>query len=615
MTITLDYLTLRHTFAPFADGEPIRVTLSQLAATLFCTPRNAKLLLKKMEQADWLRFVPGVGRGNASTLTFLLPLQTVLLEVAQARLEHGHLHEAIELLDKYGAGTSAKQQFWQKLSGTFGYAVRTGDTSRIETLRFPTGRQILTLDPAEAFYAFDIHLVRQIFDTLVALDREKNVCIPRLAHSWEANHDATRWVFYLRKGVRFHNGLECTADDVVHTVERLAHTPCSHPGEWLGRQLGTAVALDRYSVLFDLASSNWILPRFLAHPSASIISQVTEPDTGLLAGTGAFRVTKWQPFLTVLEAFDDYFAGRAQTDRVEILQLLPEQLAEWESAAPRQLMVDTGEMAQPTFAGWDTEHFYHASSSILTFNRKKAGPQNDRHFREALRLILAPERMIADLGGFRDRPALGFRYRSGEAMPTESAKASADNIRQLIAQSGYRGEELRLSTYGRHADDARWIAQQCQAFGITMTVELHSWGEIRNAAIWAASDFLLFGAVIYVEQVTQIELLQSAACFIRPHLAPAVDAILDQQIGQLLAEPCDTRREQLLLETERLLQQENALLFLLHNTLTASYPSTVKNVRFTAEGWIDFSCIWFQPDTAKAALGQADEPSGKSIDM
>ncbi|MGG4495597.1 hypothetical protein [Brevibacillus reuszeri] len=45
MTITFDYLTLRHAIRLTADETPFRVTMSQLAPIWFCTPRNAKLYM------------------------------------------------------------------------------------------------------------------------------------------------------------------------------------------------------------------------------------------------------------------------------------------------------------------------------------------------------------------------------------------------------------------------------------------------------------------------------------------------------------------------------------------------------------------------------------------
>ncbi|MCA1694914.1 MAG: ABC transporter substrate-binding protein, partial [Actinobacteria bacterium] len=43
----------------------------------------------------------------------------------------------------------------------------------------------------------------------------QNKIRPWLAKSWKHNGDATVWTFQLRKGVKFHNGQEMTADDVV----------------------------------------------------------------------------------------------------------------------------------------------------------------------------------------------------------------------------------------------------------------------------------------------------------------------------------------------------------------------------------------------------------------
>jgi len=40
-----------------------------------------------------------------------------------------------------------------------------------------------------------------------------------LAESWEANADATQWIFKIRKGVEFHNGKTLTSQDVVDTLK------------------------------------------------------------------------------------------------------------------------------------------------------------------------------------------------------------------------------------------------------------------------------------------------------------------------------------------------------------------------------------------------------------
>jgi SgrR family transcriptional regulator len=57
--------------------------------------------------------------------------------------------------------------FLRWLSEHFGYQAEDGGERALEILRFPVFRPIVTLDPGRAFYSFDLHLVRQLFDTLV----------------------------------------------------------------------------------------------------------------------------------------------------------------------------------------------------------------------------------------------------------------------------------------------------------------------------------------------------------------------------------------------------------------------------------------------------------------
>ncbi|WP_245431351.1 ABC transporter substrate-binding protein, partial [Rhodoplanes roseus] len=47
-----------------------------------------------------------------------------------------------------------------------------------------------------------------------------NVTHPMLAESWEVSDDLTEWTFYLRRGVRWHNGEELIADHIRFNVER-----------------------------------------------------------------------------------------------------------------------------------------------------------------------------------------------------------------------------------------------------------------------------------------------------------------------------------------------------------------------------------------------------------
>jgi len=84
----------------------------------------------------------------------------------------------------------------------------------------------IELDPANSYSL--IFLSEQIYDGLVRLD--KNLRIePSLAEFWEISSDGTVYTFYLRKGVRFHDGSEFTAEDVKFSLERLLEKRINSP--------------------------------------------------------------------------------------------------------------------------------------------------------------------------------------------------------------------------------------------------------------------------------------------------------------------------------------------------------------------------------------------------
>src|SRR5919197_5048023 len=66
-----------------------------------------------------------------------------------------------------------------------------------------------------------------MFDNLIRRDPRDSgkTIIPDLAHSWEIAKDGKTYTFFLRQGVKFHDGGELTAEDVKATFQRLIFPP------------------------------------------------------------------------------------------------------------------------------------------------------------------------------------------------------------------------------------------------------------------------------------------------------------------------------------------------------------------------------------------------------
>jgi peptide/nickel transport system substrate-binding protein len=144
-----------------------------------------------------------------------------------------------------------------------------------------------------------------IFDGLVRLDASGRF-VPALATSWERDPSGAKWSFKLRSGVKWHDGSLLTAEQVAAVLSGCLPA---------GRITSTAETVE---IAFDPPSDALLL--LLATSPDCLIRRTSASGSAKGAtGTGAFRVSEWQPGRRfVLQANDDYWDGRPYLDRLEV---------------------------------------------------------------------------------------------------------------------------------------------------------------------------------------------------------------------------------------------------------------------------------------------------------
>src|SRR5690625_1486453 len=91
-----------------------------------------------------------------------------------------------------------------------------------------TGYDVMnTLDPAKAALVPEFYIIYAVFNGLLGLNPDMSLR-PELAESWEVSEDGSL-KFNLRKGVKFQNGDEFTAEDVAFSLERIMDPDISSP--------------------------------------------------------------------------------------------------------------------------------------------------------------------------------------------------------------------------------------------------------------------------------------------------------------------------------------------------------------------------------------------------
>jgi peptide/nickel transport system substrate-binding protein len=168
-----------------------------------------------------------------------------------------------------------------------------------------------------------------IFNGLVKYDTDLTI-IGDLAEYWDISMDGLIITFHLKKGVKWTDGVEFTADDVMFGFRTIIDekTPTPYKEDFL--QVKKAEIVDRYTfrVIYEKpfapALSSWgnlvVLPKHLLEGKDITKSDLTRNPVGM----GPYRLTKWISGQELsLNANRDYFEGQPFIDRY-IYRIIPD---------------------------------------------------------------------------------------------------------------------------------------------------------------------------------------------------------------------------------------------------------------------------------------------------
>ncbi len=195
-----------------------------------------------------------------------------------------------------------------------------GAKAEERTFKWSFQSDVTSLDPYLITDGFTLSLLKNVYESLASYDENLQLT-PGLATKWE-NVSPTKWIFHLRKGVKFHNGSTFNADDVVFSWNRV-RSPDSNFRPF-GEEISEIKIIDDYTIEVSTRIPNPILPRELviisimdkewteAH-NAGEVSTLRDGDVNSYTnfhtnGTGPFIVTERQrDEKTVFKRFDGYW--------------------------------------------------------------------------------------------------------------------------------------------------------------------------------------------------------------------------------------------------------------------------------------------------------------------
>ena len=192
------------------------------------------------------------------------------------------------------------------LAGTYWYNSTDTNSSGTATtenvFKFSFQGDIQGLDPQSHYETFQLSTLRNVYEGLVTRDETLSIA-PHLATSWSMK-TPSQWEFKLRKGVKFHNGNDFTAEDVKFTFERALGTDFKS----LASKVEKVIVVDDHTVILDTGTPkpgliNELDGLLIMDKEWSIANGVEKVDTNSMDkvyttnhanGTGPFKAVSYQ---------------------------------------------------------------------------------------------------------------------------------------------------------------------------------------------------------------------------------------------------------------------------------------------------------------------------------
>ena len=205
------------------------------------------------------------------------------------------------------------------------------------TLRYAVHNAPAHFDVHQSGTVANIGPQSPMYDTLLRRHpKDGQTIIPDLAWKWDIAPDGKKYTFHLRKGVKFHDGGDFTAEDVRATYERIARPPKGVviPRTPLFSTVGDIVVLDPHKIEFRLTEPRpraFMLGAFASGWNIIVRKKTLDEHGGNLRqvmnypGTGPFRhVSRKDKEIWIMERNPDYWnKGLPYIDRLEVYHMFP----------------------------------------------------------------------------------------------------------------------------------------------------------------------------------------------------------------------------------------------------------------------------------------------------
>jgi peptide/nickel transport system substrate-binding protein len=389
-----------------------------------------------------------------------------------------------------------------------GQTAQTEQGKPVESLRVAVIGEPPTFDAHHSTALTAQTIAWHIYEGLFTVDKNFNA-VPMLAEGYSYDEASKTYVIRLRSGIKFHDGSDLDADDVLASLDRWSRK--SNYGRLLAGNIKEIRKKDALTVEIELKQPSPIVQTMLSFPNQQaaiypkeIIDKYKDAEVREHIGTGPYRLAEHLPDRHIkLVRYDGYkplpgppdgMAGARVAYASELL-FIPTPEVSVRLDGVQTGLFDIAEQVSSDM--YDTVTMSADLKPVITkpyqwsmpvFN-KKAAPFNNVKARQAFVVALKMQPILeaafASKDFYRLDPSILFKEQ-GQWWTTAGSdpyydKGDVERAKTLLAESGYRGEPIRWLTtkeYDFMYKNALVAADQLKKVGFNIDLQVVDWATI-----------------------------------------------------------------------------------------------------------------------------------------